>query len=81
MRPSTRERRTLLGYVGATLVCLAIAASWAQASTSNLGSTGSNPWSIAMDSAGNIYTPNIGVRCWIRVPFTNFIFCHYLSLS
>ena len=43
---------------GAALLCAAMFAASAEAASTILGSTGSAPYGITVDSAGNIYTAN-----------------------
>ena len=57
---SLRRSVTVLVGVSAVLLCAATFASSAEAISGILGTTGSNPYGIAVDSAGNIYTANGG---------------------
>ena len=50
----------LIVMIGAVLVSASMFATSAHASTSIVGTTGASPWSIAIDSNDNIYTPNSG---------------------
>ena len=55
---SLRRSVTVLVGVSAVLLCAATFASSAEAISGILGTTGSNPVAITIDSAGNIYTAN-----------------------
>ena len=55
---SWRRIATVLSGVSAVLLCAATFAGPAQAISGLLGTTGSNPVAITIDSAGNIYTAN-----------------------
>ena len=57
---SWRRIATVLAGVSALLLCAAIFTSSAQAISGILGTTGSAPIAITVDSAGNIYTANTG---------------------
>ena len=57
---SLRRSVTVLVGVSAVLLCAATFASSAEAISGILGTTGSNPRGITIDSAGNVYTANQG---------------------
>ncbi|MEI7625948.1 MAG: hypothetical protein WCK06_07330, partial [Actinomycetota bacterium] len=57
---SWRRIATVLAGVSAVLLCAATFASPAQAISGILGTTGTSPRAITVDSAGNIYTANTG---------------------
>ena len=54
---AAQRTRIAVAAIGVVLGALAWA-SVAQATTSVFGTTGSNPWSMAMDSNGTLYVPN-----------------------
>ena len=57
---SWRRCASVLAGVSASLLCAATFTGSAHAASSIFGTTGTNPWGIAVDSAGNIYTANSG---------------------
>ncbi len=57
---SWRRCATVLAGVCASLLCAATFVGSAHAASAIFGTTGSFPYGIAVDSAGNIYTANIG---------------------
>ena len=57
---SWRRFATVLTGLCASLLCAATFIGSAHAASSIFGTTGSNPYAITIDSAGNIYTANQG---------------------
>ena len=59
---SSRRYATVLTGVCVSLLCAATFAGSAHAASSIFAATGNNPYGIAVDSAGNVYTANWGTN-------------------